>query len=202
MKKLFKTIALIGGAAYVAKKAWDNREVIKSEFKMAMETVKAQQEVFHMTENKELDGVNYVHGHTLLRSAGMAIAGAVLMSDGRKQIVVDDLFFKHFDKDSQKFILHHEQGHIKLGHLDKYKKEGRTTHSNLVDRKITEIMGGVQQEELEADDYAASVIGKEKAFYALSMVGALYIKAKGKPSKEIIARMKRIDPMKGGEKHA
>lgn len=128
--------------------------------------------------------VENVHGYMVLRDTGvmkaqgMKVASAMVFTDGRQHIVVDDEFFL-LPVTVQRAVLAHEEGHIKLGHLN------NITATNNVKRSLIAVTGGVQDIELEADRYASSVVGEAV------MVNALYhlLKVKGVNKKEIRLRI-------------
>ena len=116
-----------------------------------------------------------IGGHTVkvdkygfMKSAHAAVAMVAEMKDtGKYQIFVDESFLS-LDKDVQLAILAHEDGHIKLGHLE------NVGALNAYKRAI-ESLKGAQKIELEADAYAATVVGVDSMIKALEALMALDI---------------------------
>lgn len=101
---------------------------------------------------------------------------------GNENIYVDDEFFKLPEK-VQIFIYEHERGHIESGHLKAANAE------SMQERMKNFKKGIVSQIELEADAYAASVIGKDHAVAALFYLESHLRKQLGKsPATEEMRR--------------
>ena len=83
-------------------------------------------------------------------------------------VIVNDKFWE-LDDDTQKAVLAHEEGHIKLGHLNK--NIGFETIKRMF--KETKI-------EFEADEYAARKLGKEPIIKMLETMKSLGVKRLGK----------------------
>ena len=65
-------------------------------------------------------------------------------------------FFKSFSEDDQEAIVAHELGHLNLGHTNK------NLRFALLRRNLCQLVGLVQKEELEADQWAAEQVGKDR----------------------------------------
>lgn len=72
--------------------------------------------------------------------------------------------FMNLDHNTQKFILYHELGHIHYGHN---KQSYELNMKNKRKRRLYNKIGIVPKEEIQADLYAAKMLGKENALKAL-----------------------------------
>ena len=88
----------------------------------------------------------------------------VLCSVNDIEIIRVNQQFMNLDENTQKFILYHELGHIHYGHN---KQDQETNERNKRKRKLYFRFGLVPKEEIQADLYAAKMIGKENALKAL-----------------------------------
>lgn len=95
--------------------------------------------------------------------------------------VFTDVHFRNMSKSTQKAILAHEMGHYKCNHTPSI--------TYTYDRLIHILKGKVLSMELEADAYAANVVGKENMIKALLELKQ-YLK--GISAKEIDLRIKAI----------
>lgn len=76
-------------------------------------------------------------------------------------VIIGDSNFERLDNKVQSFLLNHEIGHIKYGHLTNLsQKDSR----RLI---VKRLLGFLPKMEVEADCYAASIVGIENAKYAL-----------------------------------
>ena len=109
------------------------------------------------------DGFEYVHIHSteILSCANMLVSAATYIELGNdpepQPAVIVDWVFDRLSADTQEFFLQHEIGHLKCGHLMQRDDSEKTKRSF--------------SEELEADEYAASVIGAQQAVTALQQSG-------------------------------
>ncbi len=88
------------------------------------------------------------------------------------------------------FVFYHEIGHIKNGHLDTMVTNGITTRNGFLNRSKLLYQGKVDKDEIEADAYAASVIGNKASIEALQWVKTQLIG--GSSKREIELRIKAL----------
>lgn len=106
-------------------------------------------------ESKKFDSFRY-DPQEMLRH-GIDFAGIIYDGDGYH--FVYNAKFGLFDIDVQAFIVLHELGHMELGHL---------LIPDIAEERILRAkMGYAHSSELEADSYAASILGKKLAVKAL-----------------------------------
>lgn len=113
--------------------------------------------------------------HLFLNAMG-SIASVIT---GTTEVVVDD-HYRNFSKEVQFATLCHEMGHYKLQH--------RPSATYQFDRIKAIWHNEVLPMELEADEYAASIVGPAAMAYALCQLG----KIKGVSKKEVYLRVKNL----------
>jgi|GEM_PF-6158007 len=129
-----------------------------------------------------------LHDPALLHSKGYMVAGAmrVIMGDVvEDMIVVDDHFFE-MDAAHQLAIYFHEFGHIHLEHLERLASGGKYANMKNLFKRSAAAIHGVQDIELEADQYAASKVGPVILSSALEAVSAVV----GPKNKELQRRIR------------
>ena len=104
-----------------------------------------------------------------------------------ESIIITNKLFDHFSFDTKKAVIQHEVGHHVLGHLDN--ELSLMAYNNL--RSIYPFVGHVISIELEADAYAASVVGNECMINALKELKALF-NLPDHAKKEIDLRIKAL----------
>jgi len=105
---------------------------------------------------------------------GFKFAVAVELTNGEQFIAVDDDFLK-LSPETQEAIVYHEEAHLVLKH-----------RSSLRRRILASLFGKVYANEVEADAYAVSKVGKGRMIHALQELYSVY------PNKEIKRRIKII----------
>lgn len=110
----------------------------------------------------------------------------VNVNDNIFSVIIGDSNFERLDNRVQSFLFNHEIGHIKLNHLN-----------NLVEQDskrlaIIRSLGILPKMELEADCYAASVVGISDAKYSLLWL----VKNKNLPFMSRLEALKRYIKVK------
>jgi Zn-dependent protease with chaperone function len=108
-----------------------------------------------------IQGFQVIHDNTLMLAMNIHVAGAAMMTNGKRIILVDDSFLT-LSEQTQLFILHHEMGHHAHQH-----KEKRMV------RVIQGLLGLVSRNEQQADAYAVFMVGKQAALSALGEIQQL-----------------------------
>jgi Zn-dependent protease with chaperone function len=104
----------------------------------------------------DIKGHTVYHDSITVMGLGCQIAAAVILKDGGKIIVVDDEFLKLSEK-TQLALIYHELGHFEYNHRE----------SSFV-RSVKMCLGFVSQNEIDADAYAAEIIGNVEMIDALT----------------------------------
>ena len=99
----------------------------------------------------------------LIHSLGCCLASAQKSWGGSYMIVTDDVFNK-CPRYVKEFIVNHEIGHIKLGHLE---TTARSQWIYLIKRAFGGKTSKAFMNELAADQFSAAEIGYDKALHAL-----------------------------------
>jgi uncharacterized protein YunC (DUF1805 family) len=134
-----------------------------------IDMVKAQVEVktrtsFYRDVTFKVDGVLVYLDDSIVRARGSKVACFIRMPEYGDLIIVDDRFLL-LSNESQRAVIHHERGHIVCGHLDMPAKELNRSHRKRMWKTL--FTGKVCSNELEADAYAASVVGIDSMVEAL-----------------------------------
>ena len=116
---------------------------------------------------------------------GLGIASSVTDTVSKIVILVDDTYML-LSKNAREFVKWHELGHIECRHS--------ATATTSLDRMMKSYKGSVDRREIEADSYAASVMGRDRAYAALREMAHFY--KKGLAYKEL---KRRATIVKGGE---
>lgn len=122
---------------------------------------------------------------TIVNGNGLAISCANKIQFGERYyyvIFVDDIFMK-MPKELQEAMLLHEVGHILYGHHDLIDN----TYKHTLKRAALGLFGKVQEEEILADKFSATVGCSDDMINAL-----LWVKKYCKSSPEINARIKLL----------
>lgn len=101
------------------------------------------------------EGTIVVVDHEFVRAHGYQLAVVATYENGKHDIFVDNVFMD-LSPETQQFIIEHEIGHIMHRHKTELKQ-----------RQWDMFWGKVHQHEIEADQYAAHMVGKEAAIRAL-----------------------------------
>lgn len=107
------------------------------------------------------------------------LGGIALVINGTNEVYVDDNY-RRLSNETQKAVLAHELGHYKLNH-----KAGNTY---AIDRALAIFRNQVLPMELEADEYAASIVGTHSMIKALIELSSI----KGISKREIKLRIKNL----------
>ncbi|MCX7610424.1 MAG: hypothetical protein N2043_02400 [Ignavibacterium sp.] len=92
--------------------------------------------------------------------------GMAMKPKGNPFIVIDDSF-NLVNERAKRFIIQHEIGHVVSEHFERIGEHA--TARDVALQRIEKLeLGGICEMELEADAYAASVLGKEFVFGALT----------------------------------
>lgn len=144
-------------------------------FKLLKKMHDAQQSVtfgFVPQSNETFMDSTIIRSNQMLAMSGASIAVAAKLTDGRISIVVDDEFYA-LPEQVQRFVFFHEKGHLELDHLE---QPGNGTKRRVEAFK----KGSVCPNELEADAYAAEIVGTDHAVAALFYLESYYKKQMGK----------------------
>lgn len=129
---------------------------------------------------------NEIH-HLHLSTIGLATKNLF----GIGQIIVDDKFLE-MSEWAQMFVLAHELGHIHNGHLDEEKNFFKAQFL----RGVRTMQNKVDINELQADTFAALIVGPEKAIAALTelnkIAGEYSLSGSNKEAKLRIQEIKRL----------
>ena len=116
----------------------------------------------------------------------MATCGGGMTTSYKKYDIVF-LSEGQYSPETEKFVLEHELGHIRGNHVFR-----------TMDAGLTEV---VQKFEVEADAYAASVVGVKQAYYALLEIREKYIRDFLAVEKNGIDFQARVEVMRARVKH-
>ncbi|MDD3121903.1 MAG: hypothetical protein PHC62_00140 [Candidatus Izemoplasmatales bacterium] len=108
--------------------------------------------------------VNIVEDTSTLRRKGLCLIAVFRNEHGEYYIVIDE-YFKRLPKYVQQFFMYHEIAHIIYGDLE----DKKTAIKERRKRTLT----GKSNNELRADEYAASMIGFDKAIKSLWVMAKL-----------------------------
>lgn len=146
------------------KKTWTrNYRLLKTAVKIQRRQMRYD---FTASQTLELHGYTVLHCNLTMVTHRQLLAAAFRRTTGGATTVIDDGFFELPDS-VQEFVLAHEAGHIALNHRE-----------NVKDRYRILKEGGVYNNEVEADRYAAERIGLDEAiaclFYLKTHITANY----------------------------
>lgn len=113
-----------------------------------------------MTQENEFGVPIIPCGYTTV-SNGVAFAAMTMSTYNGKEVptAIVDMMFEKLSEPSQRFLIYHELGHLKYGH-SVHQVSGK-------EYAAARIRGEYMEEELAADAYAASIVGKEAGYKAL-----------------------------------
>ena len=111
--------------------------------------------------------IEFYYAPNLMKKLGAKLGAALNMTDGSTKVVVDN-YFINLSEEGKKFILFHEKGHQDLKHL--------VTLSKYFERVFNPLRKKVSKSELEADSYAAEILGQAAAISGLKNIEELLAK--------------------------
>lgn len=186
---MFKTIRRI----YTALKAKPiiEKEIIEAKLNMETRIIFKFNEIHPSSKY----GVPVYLDQTMVRGLGFMYAAAIkpneqtseFLGSDRSFVMVDEWFLK-LSPETQEALLYHEMGHINLGHME------ISLNTNALEREIKSLEGDIDYREMEADDYAASVVGRRR------MIDALEEMDRNTPTVEGMLRIKRLKKLMKEEK--
>lgn len=138
-------------------------------------------------------GYPIIHNNEILISNGGIIIGVIpfqtidlfgnVNGDTKNVIVVDDLFYK-LTKEAQDFIIYHEIGHIVYDHKNPCKSAFEYNTKRAFTKQFAKM-------EIEADNYAASIVGYTAGYNTLSQMLNILKLRNNKEDKLRIKNMKQ-----------
>ena len=131
-----------------------------------------------------------------VHACGVVISGATKADEENTYIIYTDNIYDEFPKKYQEAFIAHEIGHILSGSVDKITDRAIKIYNNCKDiHKTREKMTGRNiAYELEADRYAAGVVGVKTMIGALNYYTDNYIIEK-EPFDEVVKRIKKLRAM-------
>lgn len=141
-------------------------------------------------------GIAVYHDEQIIRAKKFLFASVIqptefavkLLGSEDAFVVVDDRFLM-LSPESQEAMIYHEIGHVQMGHMPTFTEAGNAEERLAMSRK-----GVIDYREIEADDYAASIVGNKAVLNALLEMDTML------PTDEFWLRIKRFKKLVKQEK--